>query len=128
MIDQIRKFQNCSRGASAVEFAILIHVFVAILFGMIAIGYVYLVKSDIQNAMAAAERFALITEETDAELKDKIKAGVATYDPTQISIAVTRGSASGLQFVDVDFSYTVDIGVTSIFGPITINGSRRFPT
>ena len=128
MLNRLQKLLVCRRGASAVEFAILINVFAAILLGMIAIGYVFMVKADIQKAMAAGERFALITLETDTELKDKIKEGVATYDPTQISISITRGSTMGVDSVEVNFSYTVDIGVSSIFGPITINGSRTFPT
>ena len=128
MSNLFQRFLVCRRGASAVEFAILINVFAAILLGMIAIGYVFMVKADIQKAMAAGERFALITVETDTELKDKIKEGVSTYDPTQISISIARGTTMGVESVEVNFSYTVDIGVSSIFGPITINGSRTFPT
>ena len=115
-------------GATAVEFALLANLFVALLIGAFAVGYVFVVRADLENSMAAAERYALIHEEDDATLLGVIRSNLVTYDGKNIAVTLTRASDSGIDFVKADIAYVIDLGVASIFGPVAIKTSRVFPT
>lgn len=122
------RFLNDRRGTAAVEFAIAVNLFIALLIGIFAVGYVYVVRSDIENSIAAAERYALVHEEDDDTLKSIMRSKLATYDGNKITLSLSRGSSGGVDFVKARISYTVDLGVPSIFGPVSISTARIFPT
>lgn len=115
-------------GAAAVEFALLANLFIALLIGAFAVGYVFVVRADLENSMAAAERYALIHEEDDATLLGIIRSNLVTYDGKNISVTLSRASDSGIDYVKADIAYVIDLGVASIFGPVSITTSRVFPT
>ncbi|MAS03168.1 MAG: hypothetical protein CL534_00460 [Ahrensia sp.] len=123
-----RFFLRDTGGAAVVEFALLGNLFVAILLGVLAIGYTFVVRADLENSITAAERYALIHEENNSSLTDIIRSKLATYDGTKVTILLSRASDGGIDYVKADISYTVDLGISSIFGPIKISSSRVFPT
>lgn len=121
------RFLSCKRGTAAIEFAIVANIFIALLTGIVGAGYIYVVRSDMENSLAAAERYALVHEEDDAALQSLIRSALATYRGENISMTVSRGSSSGIDFVKVELTYAIDAGVSSI-GPLSISMSRIFPT
>jgi Flp pilus assembly protein TadG len=124
----IRNFVRNRRGAAAIEFALVANLFVALLLGSFAVGYVFVVRSDLEQSITAAERFALINEEDDAELTDIIRDKLATYDGSKIALTLTRASQDGVDYVKADLSYVIDLGIDFIVGPVSITSSRVFPT
>ena len=124
----IGNFLRDRAGASAVEFAIVANLFVALLLGGFAIGYVFVVKSDLEQSITAAERYALINEEDDTELAAIIRGKLATYDGSKIALKLSRGSTGGVDYVKADISYAIDLGIDFIFAPLSISSSRIFPT
>jgi Flp pilus assembly protein TadG len=123
-----RYFLKREDGAAAVEFAIVANLFIAVVLGMIAIGYVFVVKSDIEQSITAAERFALINEENNTQLTNIIRSNMPTYTGSNISVSISRASSGGIDYVKADISYVIDLGISSIFGPVSITTSRVFPT
>lgn len=121
-------FNRDSRGATAVEFAIVSNLFVVMLIGIFAVGYAFVVKSDFEESINAAARYALIYDEDDSELSELMKSNLATYDGSAITLSFSRASVSGVEYVKADISYNIDLGVGSIFGPVSISTSRIFPT
>ena len=124
----IFRFKKDSRGATAVEFAIVSNLFVVLLIGIFAVGYGFVVKADFEESINAAARYSLIHDEDDAELSELIKTRLATYDGNAISLSFSRASSAGVDYVKTDISYSIDLGVGSIFGPVAITTSRIFPT
>ena len=123
-----RRFLGDTTGAAAVEFAIVANLFIAVLLGLFAIGYVFVVRADLEGSITAAERYALINEETDDKLKEIIRTKLATYDGTKITVTLARASKNGIDFVHADIAYVVDLGIASIVGPFKIETSRVFRT
>ncbi|TCD15468.1 TadE/TadG family type IV pilus assembly protein [Oricola cellulosilytica] len=124
----LTQFLKGEDGTAAVEFAIVANIFIAIVLGIFAIGYAFVVKSDIEQSITVAERYALINEESDAQLENIIRSSLPTYDGSQITISLERGSSSGILYVRAEIAYVIDLGISSIFGPVSIATSRIFPT
>ena len=121
-------FARNRSGAAAVEFALLANLFVALLLGGFAVGYILVVRADLENSMTAAERYALVHEEDDNALKGIIRSKLVTYDGNNISVVLSRASDGGVDYVKADVAYVIDLGIASIFGPVSIKTSRVFPT
>lgn len=124
----LTRFLQSTNGTAAIEFAIAANIFIALLLGFFAVGYSYVVKSDIENSITSAERYALIHDETDATLEDIIRSKLATYKASNLSLSFSRASSGGVDYVKAQVSYTIDPGVDFVFGPISISTSRVFPT
>lgn len=122
------RFLRCNSGAAAIEFAVVANIFIALLLGLFAVGYTYVVRSDIENSITSAERYALIHDETDATLENIIRSKLATYKASNLSLSFSRASSGGVDYVKTQVSYTIDIGVDFVFGPVSISSSRVFPT
>lgn len=122
------RFLRDKSGAAAIEFAIVGNIFIILLIGAFAVGYVFVVKADLEGSITAAERYAMIHDEDDATLKDIIRSKLATYDGSAISLNVSRATSGGIDYVRTDISYVIDLGVSFAFGPVSITTSRVFPT
>ncbi|MCI5078514.1 hypothetical protein [Oricola sp.] len=124
----ILAFLRCRAGATAVEAAIVSGIFMAVLVGVFGVGFTMVIKADIENSIAVAERYALINDETDAKIKEIIRARLTTYDPDKLTLSLQRGSSGGVDFVKAQVSYRIDLGTGLAFGPISISATRIFPT
>lgn len=127
-MNMIREFIRNRQGTAAIEFALVANLFVALLLGAFAIGYIFVVRSDLEQSITAAERFALINEEDNTELTDIMRNKLATYDGSKIALKLSRASSGGIDYVKADISYVIDLGIDFIMSPISISSSRVFPT
>jgi Flp pilus assembly protein TadG len=113
---------------AAIEFAITANVFLALLLGIAGGGYTFVVKSDLEQALTKAERYALVHNESNADLTNAIAGALSTYKSTNLSISFARASSGGVNYVKASLGYTVRFGRNMPFPPITFSSTRIFPT
>ena len=74
--------------------------------------------------MIEAERYALIHLEDDNELQALMSGNLSNYDAQNLSFSFSRVTGSGVDFVKVNVSYSVNL----IFGNFQVSEKRIFPT
>ncbi|MBI2978322.1 MAG: pilus assembly protein [Rhodospirillales bacterium] len=99
MRGQQRSFLACCRGATAVEFAIVAPLFLAMMVGVFELSRAMWIKASMQYAVEETSRYAMVnTTKTDAELK--------TYAQTKLTDA-------GVGTTGMDFSNTTSDGTVA---------------
>lgn len=120
-----RRFWRDASGAAALEFALVMPVFCAIMFGIFEFGWAQHKLSSIRFAMESAARTLVIDSTTsETTLSNAVKAklnGMADQNVT-----ITKGSvvtdASGAKVVKLTGTYTSSIGIPGM-ATIPINWS-----
>ena len=83
------------RGSVAVEFALLLPVFLAIVVGMVEISRVVFTSHSLDFAVREATRYAMVRSATSADpattssIEDVIKARTTGLDPTKLNVTVS---------------------------------------
>jgi len=122
-----RSFLACCRGATAVEFAIVAPLFLAMMVGVFELSRAMWIKASMQFAVEEAARFALVnTSSTSSDLESYVQtkltdSGVGTAGMT---FTVTAdGSVADIQ-VSYDF-----VTLTSLlpFPSLTLTAKSRVP-
>ncbi|MCC2098987.1 MAG: pilus assembly protein [Hyphomicrobiales bacterium] len=100
-----KRFMHCRKGASAVEFAIVAPVFLAILLGIVVVGTVLLLQSNVQQLAAEAARASvpgLNQQERERFARNYIDNNLASYSLMErpllkVSTSQSAGGASAFQ-------------------------------
>ena len=111
-----RKFLSCRRGASAVEFAMLLPVFLSIIFGIVVFGSYFAVVHGVQQLAAEAARSSVagLTEtERGSIASTYVTSNAATYpliNASKLSVNAATSSSNANVFV-----VTVNYDASSMF-------------
>ena len=101
---KISKLLKNQDGASAVEFAIVLPLFVVLIFGIIEFGVIMYNKAIITNASREGARFAILFDSvvhTDLDIENKVKEHLK-FDPIDnSSILINLGGASAPPTISV---------------------------
>lgn len=113
------------RGATAVEFALVSVVFMVTLFGFIETARVLWYWNSVQYCVSKGGRYYL-THKTisDSALGDYIKTALSNVqiDSSKLNLTITKSTASGINFIDIDGSYAISLfGYMSTSGLTTLN-------
>jgi Flp pilus assembly protein TadG len=117
------------RGGLAIEMALVIPVFLALVIGVVEFGRVLAIRSSLQYAVEEAARYAMVRQTLDAsKLTTLVKDRVAAADTENVAVAVSDEVSGGVKYWKISASYSVTM-VTSMFGigPITLTGASRIP-
>ncbi|MES2031060.1 MAG: TadE/TadG family type IV pilus assembly protein [Pseudomonadota bacterium] len=112
----MRKFLSCRRGASAVEFAMLLPVFLSIIFGIVVFGSYFAVVHGVQQLAAEAARSSVagLTEtERGSIASTYVTSNAATYpliNASKLSVNAATSSSNANVFV-----VTVNYDASSMF-------------
>ena len=112
----MRKFLSCRRGASAVEFAMLLPVFLSIIFGIVVFGSYFAVVHGVQQLAAEAARSSVagLTEtERGSIASTYVASNAATYpliNASKLSVNAATSSSNANVFV-----VTVNYDASSMF-------------
>ncbi len=104
-IKRLNNFTSCRRGSSAVEFAMLLPVFLTIVFGIVVFGSYLAVIHGVQQLAAEAARSSVagMTETERSSLASTyVTNNAATYpliDPTKLTTAAATSSSNANVFV-----------------------------
>lgn len=91
-------------GAAAVEFALIVTVFVALLAGVIQFGYTFFEYIQVAHAAREGVRWAALGE--DAQVQPRAEHAAPGLDPTLMQIAIEAGSSADAVRVTVSYPRT----------------------
>jgi Flp pilus assembly protein TadG len=126
---QLRRFARAADGVAAVEFALVVPVFILFCVGIFEAGRMMWIRNSIQTATEEATRYAMAhTTSTDEELvalAEDYFDSVSIDDP---SFTIARDTTGGVNFVTVRGTYTFEFKFTFFdFGDIELDGKSRVP-
>lgn len=122
----IRGFWRDSKGASALEFALVALPMIFFLFGIIEFGRALYTQQNLAYATDLASRQLYIDPvATDATLSTVISNNMDMIDPAKLSITLTSGSIGGVASRNISVNYQFDFLVPTIKpGGILLNHTR----
>lgn len=88
------------RGTAALEFALLLPILATILFGVVEIGRTFLVYNELNRAVAAAARLALIDADASSQaIEDRVRANLD--DNMTLTITIRDQTSNGVLFTEI---------------------------
>jgi Flp pilus assembly protein TadG len=125
----LRRALSAEDGATAVEFAMIIPVFLALLLGLFETSRFFYVRSSLQKAVDDAGRYAMrATSATDSAITQIAKQNLIEPVSTAAEFKITRDTVSGTDFltVTVDYSFAPLAAIVPI-GDIPVSLQSRVP-
>ena len=111
MIRVVKQLRRDNRGASAIEFALVVPFLVAIIVGVAQMGRVYLADAGLRNLVADSARFASISPRpSDDQIKARLRSGGFGLDTRNLSEpAVTYGAENGANWAQINMTYSIQL-------------------
>ncbi|HYH21425.1 MAG TPA: TadE/TadG family type IV pilus assembly protein [Azospirillum sp.] len=127
----MRRLLGDRRGSAAVEFAVILPVFLMIFLGIFEFaGYMW-VRNTVQFGAEEAARFAMANlDASTAQVANAARARMTTLDAAKLSVDVQRVVDDGTTFIVVSTTYTQTGGFLSGLFPTdltTATGRARAP-
>ncbi|MBI5163715.1 MAG: pilus assembly protein [Magnetospirillum sp.] len=121
-----RRWRLGERGSTAVEFALLMPVFLAFILGVIEFGRAMWTRSVMQFAVEQAARYALVRDTaTAAAIEEEMRANLIGLSQDSVVVVVsTAGSA-----VSITATNTFEFLVPQLlpYGPLELTAGSRLP-
>jgi Flp pilus assembly protein TadG len=124
-----RAFARDRRGGVAIEFALVIPIFLVLVIGVVEFSRVLAVRNSLQYGVEEAARYAMVRQTVDAsKLTAIIKDRIAAPDTDNVSVALTDETDQGVKYWKISATYSLTL-ITSFFGTgaITLTGASRIP-
>jgi Flp pilus assembly protein TadG len=111
MIRRANTLGRDKRGASAIEFALVVPFLVLIIVGVAQMGRIYLANAGLRNLVADSARFASISPRPDDEgIKTRLRSGGFGLEPASLSEpVVTYGADGAANWAQINMTYTVQL-------------------
>jgi Flp pilus assembly protein TadG len=114
----MRRFLSGSRGATAVEFALVALPFVILMLGLIEFGRALHIRNGMDNAADRAQRQIILdAAATSSSLTTSARATFLAGDPGKLLVVLSEGTSGSTTYRIVELSYTMTLLV-----PIPMNG------
>lgn len=125
----LRRFARASDGAAAIEFAIIVPVFVMFCMGIIEGGRMLWIHNSIQTATEEAGRYAMAhTTATNAQLITHAADYFDSVGMDNPTFTVVRDTTGGMNFVTINGVYTFQYLFSVFdFGNVELDGKARVP-
>ncbi len=119
----------CRLGSVAIEFAVLLPVFFALIYGLFEFSRIAWTQSTLEYAVEEAARYAMINPEaSETEISAVANDNATGLDVALIEFGVSFDTLGGGEFVTVDGSYTfVPIVKLVGLGEYNITSTVRMP-
>ncbi|MDI7776562.1 pilus assembly protein [Asticcacaulis sp. EMRT-3] len=102
-----------TQGASALEFALVSPIFIAMLFGVFYVGMAFYCDASVRHAVQKNSRMLILNPATSASaLQDAVTADLSSIPVENLSVTVTSETADAYEKVDRiswHYSYTLSI-------------------
>src|SRR4051812_43681093 len=107
-----RRYRRETGGAAAVEFAIVVPVFLAIMMTIWEFGFAQHKLSSIRFAMENASRSLMVNNAlTEAQLSTQVKSQLSSIADNNVTITLTSTTVSGATVKKLTGTYTSSIGI-----------------
>jgi Flp pilus assembly protein TadG len=115
------RWRAATSGATAIEFAIVLPVFLAVIMGIMEFGRMFWVQSTLQHSVEQTARLAMAeyTRESftnanfstwfstwETSLQTDAPSEVFGFDPSAITFTATTSTVSAIDYVSIDASYS----------------------
>ena len=111
----VRKLWRCRRGATALELAFVLPVFVVLLFGIFQFGLAQHKLSSIRFAMNTASRGLMLNPNlTEAQLRSHVQSILTSIADPNVTITLAIQDQVGGRVAHLTGVYTSHIGVTGL--------------
>lgn len=122
-----RRLAACDRGSAAVEFAILLPVFLAFLLGVVEFGRAMWIRQTLQFAVEEATRYAIAnTAAADTLVSQRARERMeAVTSATAVTVTVVNDATGVTVTATHDFAFLVPDLLP--FGPLTLSARSHFP-
>lgn len=108
---RLNTLRRNTRGASAIEFALVVPFLVLLLVGMAQMGRLYLAHAGLRNLVADSARFASVAPRpTDAQIKARLRSGGFGLDQAQLSEPnVSYGAEGNANWAMIEQRYSFQL-------------------
>jgi Flp pilus assembly protein TadG len=130
MTDRLRPFRRLladRRGATMLEFALVVPVLLAMLLGIVMLGMVFLAQAGLRSAVEDAARYATIwPRPSQTAIEARIAARRFGMDPANIvAPTVTFNTSSSPNYVTISMGYNLTINYLLGSKTISLTETRR---
>ena len=141
-LDQLfRRLRRSEAGTTAVEFAIVLPLFLAFVMGVIEFGRVFWVQSSLQHAVEQTARTAMAeyTRESftsadfstwlagwGSSLEGSAPDEVFGWDPSAVTFTATTSQTSGTDYITIDGNYNFDFLIPGV-ASLTLTALSKTP-
>lgn len=106
----IRQFSNDTRGATAVEFALILVPLILLIFGLIEFGRAIHVRNAMDNAIDHGQRMIIIDPSVSTpDLTTRIRQNFAAGDAQALAVSVTDTTSSGTNYRLINLTYNIEL-------------------
>ncbi len=122
-------FFRDTKGVAAVEMAMVLPVFLMIVFGIIEIGYALKTWNEVNNALGRAVRLVnLDMDTTPDEITTAMRGYLTHIDPDTLTVAATPVTVSGTDYMKIEVGFPLDVILPfTTISSMTINVDRIAP-
>ncbi len=120
-----RRFLKNRRGATAVEFALIMPFFLAMLLGLIEFGRGMWIRNTMQYAVEEAARYGSISGASSGDVSTYAQGKILGVDPGGIVFNVSINASDITVSASYDFQFLA-AGLLP-YGPITLLASAQYP-
>jgi Flp pilus assembly protein TadG len=123
----LRKFLAETRGATAIEFALLVLPFVILLIGLVEFGRALHIRNGLDSAADKVQRLIIIDPEASiTDATSTARAAFLAGDSSQLSVDVQAGTSGSVDYLSIDLSYTMTLLIPVIAGgDVVLSISRK---
>jgi Flp pilus assembly protein TadG len=130
MTDRLRLFRRLladRRGATMLEFALVVPVLLAMLLGIVMLGMVFLAQAGLRSAVEDAARYATIwPRPSQTAIEARIAARRFGMDPANIvAPTITFNTSSSPNYVTISMGYNLTINYLLGSKTISLTETRR---
>lgn len=126
-----RRLGGCRRGATAVEFGLLLPAYLIMVLGVVEVGRALWIKSSLQFACEEAARYAIVNTSASTTtvaayaLTRLTNTGIST---TGVTFTVTPDTTGSVNFMTVSATYNFTVLARIVPMPdVTLNAKSRVP-
>jgi Flp pilus assembly protein TadG len=121
-------FLENEKGMTAVEFSFGLIPLLLLLFGVFETGRLYYVRSNLQNAAFAGERYAMInTSATNSQISSQVSQKITAVSPAAVTITVQNQTIGGKPYKQITLAYNFSSAAASLVNynniPLSVQAS-----
>lgn len=130
MMSPFRGLRDCTRGAAAVEFAIISTVLIGLCIATVDFGRAFFAQHQISSLADQAARKMLIDPAIPvATLESELRADFSAGDPAALSISVSTETAGGMSYRVVTVGFPMLLFIPGLSSDtVALSVTRRVPT
>ena len=129
MTTMFRRFRNARDGTSAVEFALILPVFVTMVLGTIQMGIVFYQANTVQFALEETARQLMVTPGmSSGQITTSIKAQVQQLTSQTVTVTYSVDSSGPISIAQVNAAFSIQVVIPFVPAfTIPFNAESRVP-